>query len=342
MDRSVQLAADALHQAWRDAGFEHTRPDSHRLGLVAGTSRGPAEKWIESTRRLDKSSMLPSLAASTTTASLSGALAQLIRATGPCFTVSSACASSATAIVNGALLLLSGAADVVIAGGAEAPLNPVVLRQLHAAGVLGQSAQAGDSCRPFDLRRNGTVLGEGAAFLVLERAGCARQRGAHIHAFLGGWALGMDSAGRTGIHESGDAIFETMRGALSMAELSPQAVGYLNAHGTGTRLNDRIEAGAIHRLFGAAGVPAPCSSTKATTGHCMGAAAAIEAVACILALQRQFLPLSANCHEPDPDCPINLVRHASPPLPLRAVMSNSAGFWGHNASLLFVHPDGEG
>jgi 3-oxoacyl-[acyl-carrier-protein] synthase II len=198
--------------------------------------------------------------------------------------------------------------------------------------VLGTAERAEDCCRPFDLRRNGTVLGEGAAFLVLEPLAQARARGATVHALLGGWSMAADLGGRAGTHESGEALYQCMSDALAMASLEPGQVDYVNAHGTGTRLNDRVEAQAIRRLF-SHGVP--CSSTKAVTGHCMGAAAALEALVCILALQRQRLPPSAGLDELDPECPVAPVRQTARLAEVRAVLSNSSGFWGHTAALLF-------
>jgi len=332
LDRCVQLALAAAREAWNAAQFAPDFPLPARRGIVVGTSRGPLEKWAESSVRLAQGRMRPTLAASSTLASLSGALSAEFGAGGACLTVSAACASSAGAIGLAALQLVTGQADVMLAGGTEAPLNPLVLSQLRAAGVLGSHQTPGLTCRPFDAHRNGTVLGEGAAFLVLETLASAQKRGVRPLARLAGWAIGSEAGERTGIHETGDALRQVMNEALALAKLSPDQIGYVNTHGTGTRLNDRVEARAVREVLG--GVP--CSSTKAVTGHCLGAAAAIEAIICLKALEAQLLPPSVNCAEPDPGCPVNLILGPPRAAQFAAALSNSCGFWGNNAALLFA------
>lgn len=281
--------------------------------------------------------MLPGLAANSNIASLSGALSILFKAQGPSFTVSAACASSANAIALAAQQILLGTADVILAGGAEASLNPVILSQLHAAGVLGSHPDPKRTCRPFAKDRNGTILGEGAAFLVLESAQSARQRGATVHARLAGWSVAAEGHQRTGISETAGGLRQVMENAMEMSGFAVGEIGYVNVHGTGTALSDAQEAKALQRMF-PRGVP--CSSTKPVTGHCMGAAAALEAVISIVALQQHQLPPTANCLPLAPDCSLDLIHTAPRPSPTRVVMSNSSGFWGHNASLIFSQEDG--
>jgi 3-oxoacyl-(acyl-carrier-protein) synthase len=335
MDRSVHLAVAAARQAWEDADLSASRPAPTRLGIIVGTSRGPAGKWDESLRQLDQGRMLPSLAANSTLACLSGVLSVIFQAQGPSFTVSATCASSAHAIALAAQQILLGAADVMLVGGTEASLHAGIVRQLHTAGVLGFHEDPARTCRPFAADRNGTVLGEGAGFLVLESARCARERNARVLARLAGWALGSEGHQRTGIREDASGLFQVMTDALQMSGMAADEIGYVNAHGTGTPLNDRQEARALQRAF-PGGVP--CSSTKPVIGHCMGAGAAIEAVISILALQNGVLPPTAHCLPLDPECALDVVHSEPRRCGVRAVVSNSSGFWGNNASLVFAAP----
>lgn len=334
-DRAAQLAVLAAEEAWQQAGLgEHTILRD-RLGIMAGTSRGPVGKLVESFEQVHQKRVKPSLAASSTIASLSGTLASHFMAGGPALTISAACASSAAAIALAAEQLVLGQADIMLAGGAEAPLLPLILAQLHASGVLGEAELPEQVCRPFDAGRNGTVLGEGAAFLILETESGARKRGANILARLSGWSVRAEGGERTGISESAESLVNVMQDALQLAGVGVNEVDYVNAHGTGTIMNDRQEAVAMRRVFGERAVSLPCSSIKPVTGHCMGAAGALEAVLCLEALRHQMAPATANYHEPDPACGLNIIAGASLSLPLRHVLSNSSGFWGNNAALVF-------
>ncbi len=330
-DRLVQLAVQAASEAWRQAGGGGTSPE--RIAVFAGTSRGPVGKMLESAERLRIDRVLPSSAASGTLASLSGMVALSVGACGPALTVSSACASAASAIALAAEQVLLGKADMVLAGGAEAPLHPMVLAQLRAAGVLGEADLPEQICQPFDLNRTGTVLGEGAAFLVIESEANAKKRGATILARLSGWAIGTESGERTGISEDSAALVRVMQQSLALAKLQPEEIGYVNAHGTGTVLNDRQETVACQRVFG--GEMPPCSSIKPVTGHCMGAAAALEAVVCIEALGNGLLPPTSNWAVPDPECAMDIIAGDARRVAVKHVLSNSSGFWGNNAALIF-------
>jgi 3-oxoacyl-(acyl-carrier-protein) synthase len=337
-DRSAQLAVTAAREAWGQSGFSAGDIAPERIAVMAGTSRGPVGKILESAGRVRVDRVLPSSAASSTIASLSGSLAVALGACGPSLTVSAACASAATAIALAAEQLLLGNADVALAGGAEAPLHPVVLAQLRAAGVLGEAERAERICRPFDASRNGTVLGEGAAFLVLETEAGAKRRGAAMLARLSGWGIGAESGERTGISEDAASLVRVMWQALSRAGLSPTEIGYVNAHGTGTELNDRQETVACKSVFGE-NTP-PCSSIKPVTGHCMGAAAALEAVVCIEALRRGILPPTPNWETADPECALDIIAGSARRVPVKHVVSNSSGFWGNNAALIFSKASG--
>jgi 3-oxoacyl-[acyl-carrier-protein] synthase II len=335
-DRSAQLAVTAAQEAWAQAGLTPGSVAPERIAVFAGTSRGPVGKMLESAGRARIDRVLPSSAASSTLASLSGTLAVAFGACGPALTVSAACASAAAAIALAAEQLLMGKSDIALAGGAEAPLHPVVMAQLQAAGVLGQAERAEQICRPFDLNRNGTVLGEGAAFLVIETAAHAQKRGATVLARLSGWAIGTEGGERTGISKDSASLVRVMQQALASAGLRPEAIGYVNAHGTGTVVNDRQETIACQRVF--EGSPPPCSSIKPVTGHCMGAAAALEAVVSIEALRLGVLPPTPNWQTADPDCAMDIIAGEARTIPLKDVLSNSSGFWGNNAALIFSKP----
>lgn len=337
MDRAAQMALAAARQAWSDAALGETASfPGERGGVIVGSSRGPAGKWTEWLAHELAGGCKPSYASNSTTACLSGILSMTFRTLGSASTVAAACASSAHAIALGAEQILLGKTDVMLAGGTEATLHPSLVRQLAAAGVLGSHANAGQVCRPFALDRDGTVLGEGAAFLLLESAACARRRGARIHAWLAGWAMGSEAYRRSGISEEAEGLRRVMVRALEVAGLAPEDLGYLNAHGTGTMLNDRTESRAIRRIF-PAGIP--CSSTKPVTGHCMGASSAMEAIISVLALQQQRLPPSPCALPRDPEGPADLIVGGSREARIRAAMSNSSGFWGNNASLVFTRAD---
>ena len=336
MDRSVQLAAAAACEAWRDAGLESGAIAEGRSAIFAGTSRGPLGTILQAQAQLEAGHQIrPSVATNSTITGLSGALSNVFAIDGTALTVSAACASGAAALALAAQEIRAGMADVALAGGAEAPLHEILLAQLKSAGVMGSNPDPALACRPFDSSRDGTVIGEGAAFLVLESLGSARRRGAPIYAELAGWAVNSEPAQRTGISDHSDGLRRTMSSAVGMAGLAFADLDYINAHGTGTPLNDRAESLAIARCSAGAN-KVRTSSTKAVTGHCMGAGSAIEAVISVLALQHQTLPPSANCLEQAADCPIDLVLGQARPCPVRSVLTNSLGFWGSHASLLFL------
>ena len=334
MDRSAQLALLAANQAWKQAQLSDAYSPA-QMGMAVGSSRGPLGKVHESLAALDRPKYPPSLSANCSFGSLGGMLAQAFKLNGPGATISATCASSAFAIGFAAEQILLGKAEVMLAGGAEAPLQPVVLAQLHSAGVLGFHEDARRTCRPFDSTRDGMVLGEGGAFLVLESARAAARRGIQPLAQLAGWAMNLDNSGRTCVSEDGSALFNVMQRALQVAGIGPDQIDYINAHGSGTRQNDLAEARAVGKLFGDRRASVPCSSTKPVTGHCLGATPALEAVIGIEAMRLQMIPPTANCHQPDPHCAINAQPLIARPARVSAFISNSLGFWGYHASLIF-------
>jgi 3-oxoacyl-(acyl-carrier-protein) synthase len=331
-DRSVQLAWLAARQALDHSGLGAQQPTT-RVGVMVGSSRGPLGRLQQSFAGVAQGRRLaPSLAVDTAFASLSGTLAQGLGLLGPGATISAACASAAVAISHAAEQILLGNADAMLVGGTEAPLHPAIFEQLTSAGLLAVGREPAPSCRPFDVSRNGFVPGEGSAFLVLESARSADRRGVQPLAQLRGWATQLDGSGRAGIQSDGAGLVAVMRQALDLGELNTSQVDYINAHGTGTVQGDRAEANAVASLFGKR---IPCSSTKPVTGHCMGATPALEAIVSIQALRHQLVPPTANCDQPDKACPIDPQPLTARPARIRTVLSNSAGFWGYHAALLF-------
>ncbi len=332
MDRSVHLALAAASEAYAAAGLDALDPC--RIAVLVGNSRGPAGKWSEPRSRR----LRPTQAANTAVASLSGALSLAFRIRGPCLTVSATCASAAHAFALGAALLRAGEVDAVLAGGAEAPLVDPVLDQFQAARLLGSHEDPALACRPFDRTRNGIVPGEGAAFLVLETSEHARARRRVPHAILAGWATGSEAHNRVASRTDGAGLASTIQQALDRAGARPDEVGYLNAHGTGTRLSDASESAAIETVFGSAGIRPPVSSTKPVTGHVFGAAPALEAIVAIEALKARKAPPTWSCRDPDPDLGLDLILGSSREIRTRVVVSTSLGFWGNTAALVFRSP----
>jgi len=336
LDPSVQFALEAARQAMTEAGLDTGLGlNPERMGAVVGTSRGCQAQWEVAQEALAGARRArPTLAATTTLAALSGAIAQLAGTRGPGMTVSATCASGAAALGYAAEQLLLGLADVMLAGAADAVQNGLVFPGMAAAGLLGSHTDPARTCRPFEAGRNGLLLGEGAGFLVLERASHAAARGARVFGRLAGWALTVhDGAGKTGLSEGGTALAAAMQRALNM---SGGKISYINAHGTGTPLNDRAETAALREVFGP-GIP-PVSSTKPVTGHCLGATPVLEAIIALAALQDGWLPPQAAGAEMIMDPALaGLTIPTRPGLPLGGdmVLSNSLGFWGYHAALVF-------
>lgn len=254
---------------------------------------------------------------------------------GPSVTVSTACSSGGDAIAAAAWMLLSGEADAVLAVGADAAICPLTLSALAQCRAL--SRQNGNpllACRPFDAARDGFVMGEGGGALVLETEAHALARGAPIHAVLAGWANTTDGYHATAPRPDGSGAADCIRRALCRAGLPPQAIGYINAHGTATPLGDRAETQAIKAVFGGREQAPPVSSTKGATGHLMGAGGITEVIACIFALQSGLLPPTRNFTSPDPDCDLNLIADEPRRAQIDAALSTSLGFGGQNAATI--------
>lgn len=335
-DRVTALAVLAADEAVASSKLDAGALADLRVGVYVGCTLGGGETSEEAYKSFhaDKSTRLrpttvPSVMASASAAELS------IRysAHGPQFTYAMACASGAVAIGEASKAIASGQIDVAIAGGAEAMLTPTVLHSWKSLGVLaGVDARPEESCRPFSLDRSGLVIGEGAAFVLLERGTLRAADRRPRLALVSGYGLSSDAVSL--IAPSWEGQVRAVRSALVDSAVSPSSIGYVNAHATATRNGDEVESRAIEAVFAADGGCAPVSSTKALHGHCMGASGAIEVVASILALQQRRTIPAYFVREKDPLCSVRLADGSAFSRGESAVMSNSFGFGGINASLV--------
>ncbi|MDR4306393.1 beta-ketoacyl-[acyl-carrier-protein] synthase family protein [Chelatococcus sambhunathii] len=329
-DRSALFAVAAARQALAEAGFDaFARPE--RVAVVIGNGAGGVVSIEEQYDRIHQNAQArvhPMTVARAMVSSSASWVSMATGARGPCFVTSSACASAAHAIGAAFQLLRSGAADVAIAGGTEAPLSNGVLRAWDAMKIMSST-----TCRPFARTRDGLILAEGAGLIVLETAEHATRRGRAADVELAGFGSNADAGNLFTPDPEGMAA--AMRLALADAGLSPGDVAYVNAHGTGTAANDKLETEAMKAVFGPGACP-PISSIKGVTGHSLGAAGALEAIATVLAIRNGVAPPTANYDEPDPDCDLDYVPNVPRTMAIRTAMSNSFAFGGLNASLVFA------
>jgi len=343
LDRVSQLALVAAAEAVADAKLELPTAGSERCGVSVGTGMGGAATTDEGyhtiyAQRSDRVKPFTVLASMTNAAASWIGIDYGIR--GPNLTYSTACSSSAVAVGEAARRIWSGEADVMIAGGTEAPLTYGVLRAWEAMRTIASQdpVDPAASCRPFAKTRSGLVLGEGAAFVVLEEWHRAIARGAAIHAELTGYGLVSDTTHIT--RPSVQAQAAAMRAALDCARLDPGAIDYINAHGTATLQNDVVETAAIKEVFGKRAYQLPVSSTKSMHGHLLGAAGALEFVISVACMQRRLIPPTMHLDAPDPECDLDYVADRSRSgCALGAVMSNSFAFGGTNAVLIAERAD---
>jgi nodulation protein E len=333
LDRFSQFAVVAARAAVSESGLSPGDVDPSRLGVIIGTANAGIDILGEGYKRLllDNRKPVPMTVPMTMGSAPASRIAQEVGARGPVFGVTSACASSGHAIMLGLMMIRAGLADVVITGGTDSSFGRGNLAAWEGLRVVSSTL-----CRPFCQERDGLVLGEGAGIIVLEAAGRAAARGRRPCGVLAGAAMTSDAGDL--LHPDPAGMAAAMTGALTDAGLDASAIDYINAHGTGTRANDRAEAGAIRTVFGEA-PRLSVSSTKAMTGHALGASGALEALATLAAIQQGVAPPTINFLSPDPECEIdvtpNIPRHRS----IRAALSNSFAFGGLNVSLAFAHPD---
>ncbi|MFI9269854.1 beta-ketoacyl-[acyl-carrier-protein] synthase family protein [Kitasatospora sp. NPDC052896] len=336
-DRFIHLAVAAARQAVADAALDPADWDATRVGVVLGVAASSQQHLDEAFRRiLDgrhgavSPTMFPRSLPNMAAAEISLDLGAL----GPVHTVAAACASGTDALGLARHLLTAGDCDLVLAGGACAARDPATVDGFHRMRVLStRHHDPAGASRPFDADRDGFVLGEGAAVLVLERAGHARARRAPVRAHLAGYAAAADGHHPTTPHPDGDGLLRATRAALAGAGLRPADIGLIHAHGTGTPLGDLAEARAIRRAYRDA---PPVTAGKSVIGHTLGAAGAIQAAHAVLALQHRTAPPTANLDRLDPAIDLDLVHRAPRPLPCRAVACHASGFGGQNAVLLLT------
>ncbi len=339
MDRFTQFAVVATEQALADSNLTINDANRDRVGVIVGSGIGGVgtliqehESYIEQGPRRVSPHMVPMMLPDTAP----GYIAITFGARGPNMTIVTACASSANAIGEATEMIRRGTADVIIAGGAESAIIPIALAGFNNMGALStRNDDPAGASRPFDADRDGFVMGEGAAVLILESLDYALGRDACILGEVVGYNATNDAYHISAPAENGAGAELCMRNALADAGLSPESVDYINAHGTSTQLNDASETAAIKAVFGDYAYRLPVSSTKSMTGHLLGAAGALESLICVMAMRNNLLPPTINYQTPDPACDLDYVPNEARSAEITTTMTNSFGFGGHNASLIF-------
>jgi 3-oxoacyl-[acyl-carrier-protein] synthase II len=338
LDRNVVMAVAAATEAVGDASLEGVY-DPDRVGVLFGTAIGGLFGIVEQhSILLERGSdrVSPYFIPSVLVDAASGQIAIALGLRGPNYAPVSACATGSTAIGEAAEVIRRGSADAVLAGGAEACLHPLILAGFCAMrGLAAEEEYPPRASRPFDLTREGFVMGEGACVLVLEELESARARGATIYAEVLGYGASNDAHHLAQPDPASVGVVEMMRAALERAEVVPKRVGYINAHGTSTPLGDLAETKAIKEVFGDHAYELAVSSTKSMTGHCFGAAGAVEAMMCVLALHEGVIPPTINYETPDPECDLDYVPNEARRAQIDVALSNAMGLGGHNGCVLF-------
>ncbi|WP_309383251.1 beta-ketoacyl-ACP synthase II [Cerasicoccus frondis] len=340
-DRYVHYAIGAGKQAVADAKLDMEQEDPYKVGVLIGSGIGGLETVQEQAWKLKESGprrvspfMIPSLIANMA----SGVMAIEIKAKGPNFAVVSACSTATHALGEAAHMIMRGDADVMIAGGSEAAITHVGYAGFCQMKAMSTSYNETPekASRPFDMGRDGFVMGEGAGVLVLESEEHAKARGAKIYCELSGYSATCDAYHITSPDVEGEGLAMALNRALKMANMEPEQVGYINAHGTSTPYNDKFETLAIKKVFGEHAYKLPVSSTKGMTGHLLGAAGGIEAAIIAKVIETGIIPPTINYETPDPDCDLDYVPNvAREGQQVDVAMSNNLGFGGHNATIIF-------
>jgi nodulation protein E len=329
IDRFAQFAVIAAREAVEQAGIVWTPELRETAAIITGSCVGgqsTEDIGFHEVYKLGHNRVHPLTIPKTMANAGASHISMEFGITGPSFTMSTACSSAAHAIGQAYWMVRSGITDLALTGGSEAPFSFGILKAWEAMRVVSP-----DTCRPFSRDRRGMILGEGAGMLVLEPLDAARARGAHIHAEIVGFGMSADACHIT--QPSSEGAARAMRAALRDASLAPEDIGYINAHGTGTAANDVTETAAIRAIFGAHAERLAVSSTKSMHGHALGAAAALECVATVLALRDGVLPPTANYNEPDPDCGLDVIPNQARAQQVEYAISNSFAFGGLNAVL---------
>jgi 3-oxoacyl-[acyl-carrier-protein] synthase II len=336
LERNVVLAVAAAREAWADSGVEGVDPA--RAGILVGSAIGGVTGVLAQNDVLVErgpSRVSPWFLPNVLVDSASGQIAIDLGLRGPNYAPVSACATGSHAVGEGAETIRRGDADVVLAGGTEACMHPVILAGFCAMrGLVAEEEDPTRASRPFDATRAGFVMGEGACVLVLEDLERAQARGARVYAEVLGYGTSNDAHHMAQPDPESVGVAEMMRAALRRAGLEPERVGYVNAHGTSTPLGDAAETKAIKDVFGDHAYRLAVSSTKSMTAHCFGAAGAIEAMMCVLALREGVLPPTINYREPDPACDLDYVPNEARRVQVDVALSNAMGLGGHNGCVL--------
>ncbi|MHB1007338.1 MAG: beta-ketoacyl-ACP synthase II [Chloroflexota bacterium] len=339
MDRFAQFAIVAAQEAVRDSGLEIRGNNAEMVGVAVGSGIGGIHTIVEQVKIMELKGprrVSPFLVPMMIVDMAAGMVSIATGAKGPNIAVVSACATSAHSLGEAAEIIKRGDAEAMLAGGAEAPILPIGIVAFSQAQALStRNDDPEHASRPFDAGRDGFVAAEGGAVLVLENLEHAQARGARIYAELIGYGATGDAYHITAPPEGGEGAARAMRLALRKSGLAPEGIDYINAHGTSTQLNDRAETAAIKNVFGKHAYRLAISSTKSMTGHLLGAAGALEAMACIKAIETRTIPPTINYDTPDPVCDLDYVPNVAREARVDVALSNSLGFGGHNCTLIF-------
>ncbi|MFJ2633754.1 beta-ketoacyl-[acyl-carrier-protein] synthase family protein [Streptomyces sp. NPDC087422] len=349
MDRAAQFAVVTAREAVADSGLDFDSVDPHRVGVTIGSAVGATTGLDQEYRAVsdggrldlvDHEYAVPHLYNFLVPSSFATEVAWAVGAEGPGTVVSTGCTSGLDAVGYATDLIRDGAADVVVAGASDAPISPITVACFDA--IKATTARNDDpehASRPFDASRTGFVLGEGAAVFVLEELESARRRGAHIYAEVAGYATRSNAFHMTGLRPDGAEMAEAIRVALDEARIDPQNIDYINAHGSGTKQNDRHETAAFKRSLGDHAYRTPVSSIKSMVGHSLGAIGSIEIAASVLAMEHSVVPPTANLHHPDPECDLDYVPLTARDWRTDTVLSVGSGFGGFQSAVVLARPD---
>ncbi|MEV7368373.1 beta-ketoacyl-[acyl-carrier-protein] synthase family protein [Streptomyces sp. NPDC002387] len=349
MDRAAQFAVVTAREAVEDSGLDLHSLDPHRTGVTIGSAVGATMGLDQEYRTVSDSGRLdlvdheyavPHLYNYLVPSSFAAEVAWAVGAEGPTAVVSTGCTSGLDAVGYATELIREGSADVMVAGAADAPISPITVACFDAIkATTPRNDDPEHASRPFDGTRNGFVLGEGSAVFVLEELDSARRRGAHVYAEVAGYATRSNAFHMTGLRPDGREMAEAIRIALDEARLGPEAVDYVNAHGSGTKQNDRHETAAFKRSLGEHAYGVPVSSIKSMVGHSLGAIGSIEIAASALAMEHGVVPPTANLHTADPECDLDYVPLTARDWRTDAVLSVGSGFGGFQSAMVLARPD---
>ncbi|MEE9399810.1 MAG: beta-ketoacyl-ACP synthase II [Dehalococcoidales bacterium] len=339
MDRFTQFAVAASLQAVTAANLAIDDSNAEETGVIIGNSVCGLLEIAEQIKVLEETGpgkISPLLAPTMTGDAAPVQVSLILGAKGPNYSPSSACSSSSDSIGHAYETIRYGGAKIMVAGGTEVPIMPICLAAFNAARALStKNDEPQNACRPFDRKRDGFVLGEGAATIILEDLGYALERGAPILAEIIGYSANSDAFHITQPSPNGVGATRALNLALNRAGVSPNEIDYINAHGSATVLNDVTETHAIKSTFGELAYHIPISASKSMTGHLLGAAGAIESIICVQAINQGMVPPTVNLTHPDPECDLDYVPHEARAVAVTTAMSNSFGFGGHNSVLIF-------